>query len=139
MLTIGELSKRTGCHAETIRYYERIGLLPAPPRSSGGHRLYDIDHLRRLCFVRRGRDLGFGLEEIRELLRLADADADADGGVCGQVRARTLAQAGLVRNRIAELRRIERTLVELAAQCDAGGRRDCPIIDRLFETPATAH
>ena len=135
MLTIGGLSKRTGCHVETIRYYERIGLLPSPPRSRGGHRLYDADHLRRLTFVRRGRDLGFSLEEIRELLNLAETD----DVVCRQVRARTLAQAEVVRDKIAELQRIERTLVEMAAQCDDDRRRDCPIIDRLFEVPATAH
>lgn len=135
MLTIGVLSKRTGCHVETIRYYERIGLLPSPPRSRGGHRLYDADHLRRLTFVRRGRDLGFSLEEIRELLNLADTD----GAVCRQVRTRTLAQADVVRGKIAELQRIERTLVEMAAQCDDDRGRDCPIIDRLFEAPAAAH
>ena len=135
MLTIGALSKQTGCHVETIRYYERIGLLPSPPRSNGGHRLYDAAHLRRLLFVRRGRDLGFSLEEIRELLSLADAD----GVVCGRVRERTLAQVGVVREKIAELQRIERTLVEMAALCDDDQRRDCPIIDRLFEAPAAAH
>lgn len=135
MLTIGALSKRTGCHVETIRYYERIGLLPAPPRSSGGHRLYDTDHLRRLTFVRRGRDLGFSLEEIRELLNLADTD----GVVCRQVRERTLAQVDVVRDKIAELERIERALVEMAALCDDDRRRDCPIIDRLFDAPAAVH
>ncbi len=135
MLTIGVLSKRTGCHVETIRYYERIGLLPPPPRSDGGHRLYDTDHLRRLTFVRRGRDLGFSLEEIRELLNLVDTD----GVVCRQVRERTLAQVSVVRDKIAELQRIERTLVEMAALCDDDQRPDCPIIDRLFEAPATAH
>ena len=135
MLTIGGLSKRTGCHVETIRYYERIGLLPSPPRSRGGHRLYDADHLRRLTFVRRGRDLGFSLEEIRELLNLAETD----DVVCRQVRARTLAQAEVVRDKIAELQRIERTLVEMAALCDDDRRHDCPIIDRLFEAPAAAH
>lgn len=135
MWTIGVLSKRTGCHVETIRYYERIGLLPSPPRSHGGHRLYDTDHLRRLVFVRRGRALGFSLEEIRELLNLADAD----GVVCRQVRERTLAQVSVVRDKIAELQRIEGTLVEMAALCDDDQRPDCPIIDRLFEAPAAAH
>lgn len=65
-LTRGGLSKRTGCNIETIRYYEKIGLMPDPPRSSGGHRLYDDNHLRRLSFIRRARELGFGVEDLRE-------------------------------------------------------------------------
>ena len=80
-LTRGALAARTGCNIETIRYYERIGLLPPPPRSAGGHRLYGRDLVKRLTFVRRSRDLGFTLKEIRELLRLVD------GGTytCGEV------------------------------------------------------
>src|SRR3546814_9094156 len=66
------LSRRTGCNIETIRYYEKIGLLPAPARSDGGHRLYGHGHLMRLGFVRRARELGFTLDEIRVLLRLAE-------------------------------------------------------------------
>ena len=69
---IGALSGRTGCSIETIRYYERIGLLPAPPRSAGGHRVYDDDHLKRLTFIRRGRALGFTLDQVRGLLGLVD-------------------------------------------------------------------
>jgi len=69
--SIGKLSERTGVHIETIRYYERIGLLPEPPRSAGRHRLYDENHRQRLVFIRRSRRLGFSLEEIRELLGLA--------------------------------------------------------------------
>src|SRR3546814_8957570 len=71
-LPIGMLSRRTGCNIETIRYYEKIGLLPAPARSDGGHRLYGHGHLMRLGFVRRARELGFTLDEIRALLRLAE-------------------------------------------------------------------
>ncbi|MEX1206566.1 MAG: MerR family transcriptional regulator, partial [Dongiaceae bacterium] len=70
--TIGALSRRTGCKVETIRYYERIGLLPAPPRSAGGQRHYGEDGLKRLTFIRRGRELGFSLKELRGLLRLVD-------------------------------------------------------------------
>lgn len=71
-LTIGPLSKRTGCNIETIRYYERVGLLPAPGRSPGGYRLYEDQHLKRLTFIRRARALGFSIDEVRKLLRLAD-------------------------------------------------------------------
>ena len=71
-LAIGALSRRTGVNIETVRYYERIGLLPPPARSEGGHRLYGGGHLMRLNFVRRARDLGFTLDEIRALLELAE-------------------------------------------------------------------
>jgi hypothetical protein len=71
-LTIGRLAARTGVNIETIRYYERIGMIPPPPRSAGGQRRYEESHLRRLCFVRRCRELGFPLEEIRALLTLVD-------------------------------------------------------------------
>lgn len=71
-MVIGRLSKDTGTKVETIRYYERVGLLPAPARSAGGYRLYRVDHLKRLNFIRRARALGFSIDEIRTLLRLAD-------------------------------------------------------------------
>ena len=71
-LTIGNLSKQSGVNIETIRYYEKIGVMPAPGRSAGGFRIYEPDHLKRLSFVRRGRLLGFSLDEIRSLLRLVD-------------------------------------------------------------------
>ena len=71
-LTRGAVSKRTGMNIETIRYYERVGLMPVPPRGPGGHRLYDEKLLKRLTFIRRGRELGFTLEELRGLLRLVD-------------------------------------------------------------------
>jgi MerR family mercuric resistance operon transcriptional regulator len=80
-LTRGALAARTGCNIETIRYYERVGLLPPPPRSAGGHRLYGEDLVRRLNFVRRSRDLGLSIEEIRELLRLVDGATYT----CGEV------------------------------------------------------
>ena len=72
MDTIGALSRKTGCHIETIRYYERIGLLSKPPRTQGGHRLYNKEQIKRLVFIRRSRELGFSLEEIRTLLKLVD-------------------------------------------------------------------
>ncbi|MDH3920601.1 MAG: MerR family transcriptional regulator, partial [Rhodospirillales bacterium] len=89
-LTIGALSKNTGCNIETIRYYERIGLLPAPPRSAGGHRLYGEVLLKRLTFIRRGRELGFTLDDIRGLLGLVDGGAYT----CAEVKALTLDHLG---------------------------------------------
>jgi len=126
--SIGRLSSESGVHVETIRFYERAGLMPEPPRSRGGHRLYDQRHLDRLRFIRRGRELGFTLEEIRELLRLVDG-----GFTCGEIRSITLAHADSVRAKIADLERLERTLRDLARRCDADETPDCPIIEALFE------
>ena len=102
-LTRGALAARTGCNIETIRYYEKIGLLPPPPRSAGGHRLYGRDLVKRLNFVRRSRDLGFTLEEIRELLRLVD------GGTytCGEVEQLARDHVRDIRHKIADLRRLQ--------------------------------
>ena len=127
--TIGGLSKQTECNIETIRYYERIGILPEPPRTSGGHRIYDDDHLKRLTFVRRSRELGFTLEEIRQLLGLVD------GGdyTCAEVKVITVEHLDDVRQKIKDLRRLERILKEMASQCEDDTVPDCPIIDALFQ------
>ncbi len=128
-LTIGVLSKRTGCNIETIRYYERIGLMPAPPRTEGGHRLYDEAHLKRLTFVRRSRELGFTLDDVRGLLQLVD------GGhyTCAEVRDMTLQHLDEIRSKVADLRRLERVLKEMAAQCTGDDVPECPVIDALSE------
>ncbi len=114
---------------ETIRYYERIGILPAPPRGAGGHRIYDADHLKRLCFVRRCRELGFSLDDVRALLRLVD------GGdyTCEEVRDMALAHLDAVRARIADLLAMERTLEDMTARCLGGEIPDCAIVEALFE------
>ena len=128
-LSRGELAARTGCNIETIRYYEQIGLLPAPPRSQAGHRLYGQDLLKRLSFVRRSRDLGFTLEEIRGLLRLVD------GGkyTCAQVEALALEHVGEIRRKITDLKRLKSVLETMASQCSGGKVPECPIIDALFD------
>ncbi len=131
-LTIGGLSKGTGCNIETIRYYERIGLMPTPPRSQGGHRLYDEEHLKRLTFVRRSRELGFTLKEVRDLLRLVDGGSYT----CAEVRTLTLDHAGEVRRKIEDLRKLEDVLKEMAAQCEGGEVPQCPIIDALYRKAA---
>lgn len=125
--SIGELSRRTGVNVETVRYYEKIGLLPRPPRTEGGHRSYQDDHLKRLVFIRRSRKLGFSVDEIRNLLGLV-----AGGYGCGEVRDAALAHLKDIRQKIADLRRMERTLAETAARCAGGSTPDCPIIDALF-------
>src|SRR5262250_2497009 len=107
-IAIGVLSKQTGTNIETVRYYERVGLLPAPARSSGGYRLYGTDHLKRLSFIRRARALGFSLAEVRKLLTLADQRRRP----CAEVRVVAEAHLEDVKAKIGDLRRMERVLKE---------------------------
>lgn len=123
---IGELSRRTGCNIETIRYYERIGLVPAPPRR-GRYRSYGQDDVGRLGFVRRARELGFTLDEVRALLGLA-ADGQAS---CAEARDLAAAHLKDVRTRIADLRCMERVLAETVRACDAGDDACCPLTAAL--------
>ena len=127
-MTRGVIAARTGVNIETVRYYERIGLLPAPPRSEGGHRIYDEDMLRRLNFIRRCRELGFTLNEVRGRLLLVD------GGdyTCGEVEQLTIAHLGEVRRKLADLKRLERVLREMVAGCQGGEVPECPVIEALF-------
>ena len=123
-----ELARRTGCNLETVRYYEKVGLLPEPPRTAGGDRSYDTTHERRLRFVLRARELGFSLDEIRELLRLVD-ERDRP---CAEASAVAVAHLNDVRAKIADLRRMERVLKNVVAQCTDGSRQECPLIETLF-------
>lgn len=127
-LSIGALSKQSGVNIETIRYYEKIGVMPAPPRSAGGYRLYAPDHLKRLGFVRRGRQLGFSLDELRGLLQLVDGHAYT----CAEVHALTLKHLTEVRRKIADLRRLEHVMADMVAQCTEDLVPECPVIDALF-------
>src|SRR5262249_50757377 len=124
----GELARRTGANLETVRYYEKVGLLPAPPRTASGYRSYEAAHEQRLRFVLRARELGFSLEKVRALLQLAD-ERDQ---LCAE--ASRLAKIHLldVRAKIADLRRMERVLKNVVAQCGDGSRPDCPLIETLF-------
>jgi MerR family mercuric resistance operon transcriptional regulator len=135
-IRIGELSRRTGCNIETIRYYERIGLLPAPVRSAGRYRLYDTGDLQRLSFIRRARDLGFTLDEVRSLVSLSAKDEQA---ACASVRE--LAESHLVeiRAKIADLRAMERVLTASVRRCAAREGPGCPILDVLHEAPTWPH
>lgn len=127
----GELAERTGCNIETVRYYEKIGLLPEPPRTSGGHRAYSSTHERRLRFVLRARELGFSLEEIRELLRLAE-ERDRPCAEASTVAATHLQD---VRAKIADLKRMEGVLKNVVVQCGDGTQPECPLIETLFREP----
>jgi MerR family transcriptional regulator, mercuric resistance operon regulatory protein len=127
--TIGEASARTGCHVETIRYYERIGLLPAPMRSERGHRIYRSDNLKRIGFITRSRSLGFALREIANFLKLID-EGDY---TCAEIKAITLDQIASVRRKITDLERMMLGLERLAEACDGGRTPACPIVDELYQ------
>ena len=126
--TTGQLSKQTGCNIETIRYYERIGVLPAPPRSAGGRRQFTTTHMKRLLFIRRCRMLGFRLDEIRELLRLVDGH----NHTCEEVESLTENHIKDVKIRIRDLGKIKRVLETMASRCAGGVVPECPIIEVLF-------
>lgn len=127
-LAIGALSKRTGSKVETIRYYERVGLLPPPGRSAGGYRLYETGHLKRLTFVRRARALGFSIDEVRRLLDLADHRRRP----CAEARALAAAHLEDVRAKIADLQAMKQVLEETVARCADGRDAHCALIDALY-------
>jgi MerR family transcriptional regulator, mercuric resistance operon regulatory protein len=118
-IQIGELARRSGCHVETIRYYERIKLLPLPSRSAGRY---------RLGFIRRARELGFTLEEARALLALSTHDGRT---ACAEVRQLAAGHLEEVRAKIADLKAMETVLADAVRRCDAGELPGCPLIDSL--------
>jgi MerR family mercuric resistance operon transcriptional regulator len=122
-----ELARRTNCNLETIRYYEKIGVMPAPPRTATGYRVYDESHARRLRFILRARELGFSIEEIRGLLQLVDGGNQT----CAEIKARTERHLADVRVKIADLRRIERVLATTAASCSGDDVPECPVLEAL--------
>lgn len=126
-LAIGDLGRLTGTKVETIRYYERIGLLAAPERTAGNYRAYTTEHLNRLSFIRRSRDLGFSLEQIRTLLDLSD-DRDRP---CEAVDAIAKEHLAEVDRKIADLRALRRELSNMITQCHCGTIAECRIIDAL--------
>ena len=127
-LSIGELSRRTGVNIETIRYYERIKMLPAPPRTSSGRRVFGPAETRSLAFIRRSRELGFTLEEIRALLALSTEDGR---NTCSEVRDLAAGHLADVRAKIADLRAMARVLSDAVRRCDAGEMPGCPLIEAL--------
>jgi MerR family transcriptional regulator, mercuric resistance operon regulatory protein len=126
---IGILALRSGVNIETVRYYEKIDIMPKTARSSGGYRLYTTEHLKRLTFIRRGRELGFTLDELRTLLRLVDGHAYT----CAEVRALMLDHVADIRRKVADLRRLERAMTAISSRCSGRRVPDCPIIDALFQ------
>lgn len=125
--SIGELARATGTNVETIRYYERIGVLPAPARTAGNYRAYSRAHLERLSFARRSRDLGFSLDQVRALLRLAERRDQS----CGEVDRIARVHLGEVERKIADLTALGDELRRLIGQCGHGTIAECRIIEAL--------
>lgn len=126
-LSIGKLSELTGVKIETIRYYERTNVLQAPRRSSNGRRLYQAADVRTLAFLRRARELGFSLAEIRALLRLGGPEKAS----CREVRRIAAHHLEDIRSKITDLRKLERLLANTVAQCTGTTAPDCPVLDIL--------
>jgi MerR family mercuric resistance operon transcriptional regulator len=122
-----QLARRTGCNLETIRYYEKVGLLPEPSRSANGYRVYSPELVRRLEFILRARDLGFKMDEIRSLLTLTDTGTQT----CSEVLGKTEKHLADIGQRIADLMRIETELNRLAGLCSGKSTPECAILDVL--------
>ena len=125
---IGEMSRRTGVNIETVRYYEKIGMMPKPKRSEGGNRLYNTEQLQRLFFIKRCREIGFSQSEIKALLSMVDRD----DVTCAEVHSITTDHVADIRQKIKDLRKLEKVLTHMANECSQGDLPECPIIEILF-------
>lgn len=129
-MTTSELARRAGVNVQTVRFYERKGLLPAPPRTPGGYRRYDADALRRLRFIKHAQEIGFSLREIDELLSLR---IDA-GRACADVRRHAHDKIAEVDRRLRKLEQMRQVLARLVERCDRDpAPSDCPILEALDE------
>ena len=126
-LTIGTLAKASRVHLETVRYYERIGLMPKPSRTASNYRNFGPEHVERLSFIRRAREIGFSIREIRELLALAEPGRAS----CAEVQTLTTVHLGEVRAKIADLRRLETILAGALERCLVEPAPVCPVLDML--------
>jgi len=124
--TIGDLARRIGVNIETIRYYERVGLMPRPQRTSGGQRVYDESDLRRLGFIRKARELGFQIEDTRALVALRGVD-DA----CTDVKAIAERQLAKVRAEMRRAGEVERILADAVGRCSGGPANECTVLSVL--------
>ena len=130
-LTSKQLALQSGINVESIRFYEKERLLPRPPRTAAGYRIFSPDDVRRVRFIKRAQELGFSLRQIRELLALRGES----GAGCGEVRQQVQEKIGDIDQKIADLRRMRKTLARLAAACPGrGATRDCPILESLDRT-----
>lgn len=132
-LTRGEVARRTGVNSETVRYFERVGILAAPQRTEGGHRIYDEQHVRTLAFVRRARNLGFSSDEVRTIVDLGGPGKAS----CAEVRDIAEQHLEQVRAKIADLTEIERLLTMTIDHCSGRAVPECAVID-MIESPEPA-
>jgi MerR family transcriptional regulator, mercuric resistance operon regulatory protein len=128
LLPIGMVAKRTGLTVEGIRFYEKAGVLRSPARTAGRHRLYSLADLKRLSFIRRARQLGFSLDDVRALLGLADHMGNTSCADAHRLGAKHLDD---VRAKIADLKKMEKTLRAVVASCAEGTLPACPLIETL--------
>ncbi|MGB4860560.1 MAG: helix-turn-helix domain-containing protein [Dokdonella sp.] len=126
-MKISDAAAASGCHLETIRYYERVGLLPVPARTSNRYRQYGEAEVARLRFITRGRELGFGLDEIRSLLRLSQDPTMS----CGEVDQIARQHLNDIRSRIEDLQCMANELERTVNACSGGQRGACTILDTL--------
>lgn len=131
-LSIGELARRTGVNIETIRYFEKVGLLDAPARTQGGHRIYAEQHVRALSSIKRARELGFTPNEVRAILGLGGPGK----ACCDEVREIAVHHLEQVRRKMADLARLENLLASTVERCSGGHVPECAVIDML-ESSAT--
>ena len=129
MFKIGTLAKKTGCQIETIRFYERTGLMPKPDRTHSGHRVYGAEHENRLRFIRRSRGLDFTLKEIRFLLQAAEAENPS----CADVEQFSKKHLNIIQDKIKDLKAMERTMKTLLSECQGNKVPGCPLIDVLYQ------
>ncbi|MCA9447491.1 MAG: MerR family transcriptional regulator [Candidatus Omnitrophica bacterium] len=126
--TVGQLAKQSGVNIETIRFYERKGLLPRPPRSSGGYRQYSTETISRVRFIKRSQELGFSLKEVAELLSLRIGPE----ATCGDIKRVAEEKAEDIDQKIRDLRQMKKALSALVDQCSGdGSTSDCPILEHL--------
>lgn len=135
-LTIGRLASATGTKVETVRWYEKVGLIAPPARTGGNYRAYSPDDLARLSFIRRARDLGFSLDQVRALLDLAAQRERDCGGTVDVIAAEHLAE---VDRKLADLSALRRELSRLVSTCEGGMVADCRILEALAPTASRAH
>ena len=127
-MRIGELAQAVGCHIETVRYYEKVGLIPVSARKPNGYRDYSDRHLQYLRLVRRARSLGFSQSEIFDLVQLIDIKDDSCDKVYGLVNT----QIDALNQKLKEIKNIKKALTQLSVACEQGNHNDCPALDELL-------
>ena len=122
------LASEAKINLETIRFFEKIGLMPDPPRTAAGYRVYSVEHLKRLKFIRRTKELGFTNKEVSSLLDMVDGSY-----ACDDVKDIALNHATLIADKMADLAKMKTALETMASECRGGSTPDCAVIDQLFE------